>query len=252
MKKILAALAFLCILSTASYARELTVAVAANVQFTFDELKSAFETDTGIAIKKAVGSSGALTAQIEHGAPFDIFMSADTEYPRRLQEKGLAYNEPKTYAYGTLVLWTRNDVDLLKGIQILADPSVQKIALPSPQTAPYGRQVINVLKHYQLYEQVSDKLVYGESIAQSNQFIISRASDIGFTAKSVVLAPAMEGKGRWVEIDRTAYEPVAQAVVILKTAEQKNLSSAQTFYDFLSGEKARAIFRKYGYILPEG
>jgi molybdate transport system substrate-binding protein len=252
MRGILPVLVLFYILTGVAYAKELTIAVAASVQFTFDELQSAFETDTGIALKKTVGSSGALTAQIEHGAPFDIFMSADTQYPQTLYEKGLAYSRPKIYAYGTLVLWTMGDTDLLNGVGALAGPSVRKVALPSPETAPYGRQAVNVLKHYRIYEQVSDKLVYGESIAQTNQFIVSRASDVGFTAKSVVLAPVMDGKGRWVEVDRAAYEPVAQAVIILKTSGQEDLSAAQTFYDFLSGEKAQKIFRKYGYILPEG
>jgi molybdate transport system substrate-binding protein len=229
----------------------LTVAVAANVQFAFDEIKTIFEENTGIPVNGIIASSGTLTTQIKNGAPFDIFLSADTEYSETLFTQGLTHDAPEIYAYGTLVLWTLSDINLSDGIQILTKPSVKKIAMPTPQTAPYGRQAMNTLKHYRLYESVNSKLVYGKSIAQTNQFIASRAVDIGFTSKSVVLAPHMKDQGKWIEVDKDTYEPIAQTAVILKFTEDENLPSAQKFYDFLFSQKARDIFQKYGYILPD-
>jgi molybdate transport system substrate-binding protein len=233
-----------------SFSEPLTVAVSANVRFAFNELKSVFEASTGIPVQEAVGSSGQLTTQIEHGAPFDVFLSADMDYPRALYEKGLTYNEPKIYVYGTLVLWTLADLDLTRGMDILTDPFIQKIALPAPKTSPYGRRAVNVLQHYGLYERLVPKFVYGESISQTNQFITSLACDIGFTAKSVVLAPNMKGQGTWVAVEKDAYEPIAQGAVILKYAEKGHLSSAQKFYEFLFSPVACEIYQRYGYEMP--
>ena len=228
----------------------LTVAVAANVQYTFEELKAEFQKETGINIKQIIGSSGKFTTQIENGAPFDVFLSADMDYPKTLEKEGLTYNSPKIYVYGTLVLWTMNNVDLSTGIKAVDDPAVKKIASASPNTAPYGRQAVNALKHHNLYGQVQNKLVYGESIAQTNQFITSKAADLGFTAKSVVLAPNMKDQGKWIEVDKDAYESIAQGVVILKYAQKEHLESAQKFFDFLFSNEAQEIFKKYGYVLP--
>jgi len=234
-----------------SFGQELTVAVAANVQYTFEELKREFESAAGITVTPVYGSSGKFATQVENGAPFDIFISADMEYPKKLEEKGLTSNNPKVYAYGTLVLWTVSDVDLSKGIEIIADPVVKKIAIASPDTAPYGRQAVNAMKHYGLYKDVHNKLVYGESIAQTNQFITSQAAGVGFTAKSIVLAANMKDQGKWIEIDKAAYEPIAQGAVILKHAQKNNLQEAQKFFDFLYSPRAQEIFEKYGYILPQ-
>lgn len=226
------------------------MAVAANVQYAFEELKPVFEKDTGIAIKPVIGSSGKFTSQIKNGAPFDVFLSADMDYLQTLQKEGLTHNSPRVYAHGTLVLWTMTDIDFSKGISALADPQVNKIAIASPKTAPYGRQAVNAFKYYNLYSQVQKKLVYGESIAQVNQFITTKAVDFGITAKAIVLAPNMRGQGRWTEVEKDAYEPIAQGAVILKYAEKHNLEDSQKFFDFLFSESAQEIFRKYGYIFP--
>ena len=250
IKSIILSFLLIAFFSISTFAGELTVAVAANVQCTFEELKVEFQKETGIAIKSIIGSSGKFTTQIENGAPFDVFLSADMDYPKTLKKEGLTYNDPKIYVYGTLVLWTMNDVDLTNGIEALSDPSVRKIAIASPNTAPYGRQAVNALKHYNLYNQVNKKLVYGESIAQANQFITTKAADVGFTAKSVVLAANMKDKGKWIEIEKDAYDPIAQGAVILKHAQKDNLDEAQKFFDFLFSDEAGVIFKKYGYVLP--
>ena len=237
-------------LSSAAVFADLTVAVAANVQYTFEELKTAFEKKTGISVKAVIGSSGKFTAQIENGAPFDVFLSADMDYPITLYKEGLTVNAPKIYAYGALVIWTMTDVDLSGGIEVLADANVKKIAIASPKTAPYGRQAVNALKHYDLYAQVGKKLVYGESIAQANQFITTKAADVGITAKSVVLAPQLKDKGQWIDVPKESYEPIAQGVVILKHAERGKMDEANKLVVFISSGEAGEIFKKYGYALP--
>ena len=250
MRRILLGLFLSFILPLSAFAKEITVAAAANVQYALEELKAEFEKNSDIKLKMIIGSSGKLTAQIENGAPFDVFISADMEYPEVLHKEGLTYQPPKIYAYGTLVLWTLKDLDLSKGVEIVADSSVKKIAIANPKTAPYGRQAVNAMKHYKVYKKIQPKLVYGESIAQVNQFVTTQAVDVGFTAKSVVLAPNLKEKGKWVEVDASAYTPIAQGIIILKYAQKNNLKEAQAFYDFLFSPQARDIFKKYGYVLP--
>ncbi len=228
----------------------ITVAAAANVQFTLEELKAQFTKETGIEIKTVVGSSGKLTSQIENGAPFDVFMSADMDYPKRLKMNGVSAGEPKVYAYGHLVLWTLTGSDLSKGVAGLSNDLIKKIAIATPKAAPYGREAINAIKHHHLYPGVESKLVYGESISQVNQFVITQAADVGFTAKSIVLASHMRDKGTWVDVDPQSYEPIAQGVVMLKQASINNLTDAQKFYEFLFSTSAQEIFKKYGYSLP--
>jgi molybdate transport system substrate-binding protein len=227
---------------------ELVVAAAANVQFTLDDLKAQFTRETGIGVKTVIGSSGSLTSQIENGAPFDVFLSADMKYPAKLYQDGFSSEAPKVYAYGVLVLWTMKNVNLLN-IAILSDPGIQKIAVADPRLAPYGLQAVNALKFYKLYGPLNKKLVFGESISQVNQFITTGSADLGFTAKSVVLAPNMKNKGRWIEIEPRSYEPIAQGVIVLKYSQTDHSKEAREFYDFLFSAPARKIFKKYGYNL---
>ncbi len=242
-------LAILPVASTAG-STELVIACAANVQFTLEDLKAEFTRETGIGIKTVIGSSGGLTSQIENGAPFDVFLSADMKYPAKLYKDGLSSEVPKVYAYGVLVLWTMKDLDLSKGVNVLSDAGIGKIALANPELAPYGRQAVNALKYYKLYTQLQKKLVLGDSISQADQFITTGAADLGFTAKSVVLTPNMKGKGKWIEVDPQSYEPIAQGVIVLKYAEQNHSREAHEFYDFLFSSGAQEIFKKYGYKLP--
>jgi len=230
--------------------RAITVAAAANVQFALEDVKALFEKESGITIKAIVGSSGKLAAQIENGAPFDIFLSADMDYPQAIYKKGFTSQEPKVYACGVLVLWTLKDIDISKGIEVIASDQVKKIAIANPKTAPYGRESINAIEYYGLYPAANPKLVYGESISQANQFVICGAADICFTAKSVVMSDQMKGKGKWIEIDSRAYHSLAQGAVILHYGQKHHSQAANKFYDFLFSEKAKEIFKKYGYVLP--
>ncbi len=231
-------------------AQTLTVAVAANVQFAFQSLRAAFRQTSGIAVQGVIGSSGRLTAQIKNGAPFDLFLSANMKYPRVLYHDGWATNPPKVYARGALVLWTMKNYDLRQGLTLLKSPNIRKVAVANPKNAPYGQAAMKALAYDRLNTVVNPKLVYGESIAQTNQFIVSRVADIGITAKSVVLSPQMSGKGTWVDVDSHAYTPIAQGVVILRHGEKTRPAAAKQFYEFLFSPTARKIFTRFGYQRP--
>ncbi len=239
------------IFSVNVYARDISVAAAANLQPVLGQLTTAFEKQNDIHVKIIIGSSGQLTAQIENGAPFDVFLSADMKYPKVLYKKGLALQEPKAYAYGVLVLWTLKDVDLSKGMAILSDEQIKKIALADPQLAPYGREAVRAMKFYKLYQDIQKRLVYGESISQTNGFIASRSADIGFTSKSTVLSPNLKDKGTWTEVAPESYGRIAQGVVCLKHSQKDKFESVQKFYNFLFSTEAKMIFKKYGYRVDE-
>lgn len=248
MKRFLLLAALL--LAHPAFADTLTVAVAANVQYAFDHLQKEFTKETGHEIRPVYNSSGKFAAQIANGAPFDVFLSADMAFPKALYEKGVTTAAPRVYAYGTLVLWTMKDLDLAKWQSVLTDPATRHIAVANPKTAPYGREAYRALTHYKLLDALQAKLVVGESISQTNQYIHSQSADIGFTAKSVVLSPEMKGHGKWIDVPAEAYQPIAQGAVILKHGEAANPRASQQFFNFLFSAKARAIFERYGYALP--
>lgn len=237
-------LLFVALTLTAASAQKIRVAVAANAQFVMEKLQAGFEKKTGLEIESIVSSSGKLTAQIQNGAPFDVFLSADMNYPEAVFQAGLSETRPKIYASGLLVLWTRTGIDPAKGLKVLTDKSVTKIAIANPKTAPYGTVAVDVLTKQNLLAELQPKIVYGESIAQVNQYLVSGAVDAGFTAKSVVLEPSLKGKGRWADVKGA--EPIAQGVILLKNAKD----GSRKFYDYLFSPEAQAIFRQYGYQLP--
>lgn len=231
-------------------AEPLTVAIAANLKYVFDDLAVEFKKQTGIETQSVLNASGKIATQVRNGAPFDVFMSADMEFPEGLYKDGYAVTQPKPYAYGLLVLWSQKDVDLAKGVAGLADAGVGKIAIANPKVAPFGRQSLKAMEYYKVRAALEPKLVYGESITQVSQYVDSKAADVGFSAKSIVIAPETAGKGKWVEVPVESYEPIAQGVVILKHGSEVNGEAARKFYGFVQSEKARAIFAKNGYKLP--
>ena len=244
------AVAMLSVAFNARSSESLTVAVAANVKFVFDELRVEFKKSSGIEANGVFASSGKINAQIKSGAPFDVFMSADMEFPEALYKEGLATAAPRVYAQGVLVLWTLHPYDLSQGMKVLTNSDVKKVAMANPKLAPYGRESIRALDFYNMRLAVEPKLVYGESIGQVNQYIDTQVVEIGFTAKSVVLAPQMQGRGKWVEVPRESYQPIEQGIVTLKHGAETNAESARKFMEFMFSPKARSIFEKYGYILP--
>ncbi|WP_343673190.1 molybdate ABC transporter substrate-binding protein [Chitinophaga sp.] len=222
---------------------KITVAVAANMQYAIEALKTAFNKQHKIEIEVVLGASGKLTQQIIAGAPFDIFISADTAFPAKVQAAGLAVAPPRVYAQGILVLWTTLP-GIVPDMRLLSTARVHHIAIANPATAPYGAAAMVLLRKYNLYNSVADKLVTGESITQASQFIASGNAEVGFTAKSIVISDAMKGKGRWMEVSRQDYPPIKQAAVLLK-----NNAGANQFYNFLFSAQAKKIFEQFGYIV---
>ena len=227
----------------------LTIAVAANMQYAMEALAEDFTETTGIPCELVVSSSGKLTAQIREGAPFHILVSADMKYPEELYKSGLTTGPPQVYAYGKLVLWSLQD-EQVPSLEMLQEARVRHVAVPNPVTAPYGKAALEVLDNTGSYEVIQEKLVYGESIAQTNQFISSRAADIGFTALSVVVAPQLKGQGQWVELDPALYSPIAQGVVVLRNPDEIQ-KAALAFRDYLFAVSAREILLKFGYSVDE-
>ena len=188
--------------------KKLTIAAAANVQFAIGPILKAFEAKTGIQSALIISSSGKHTATIMQGAPYDVFLSANMKYPDTLYATNWAVEPPIKYARGSLVLWTMKEIDWVTNDALLGSEKIQSIAIANPRNAPYGQEAINYLQNVNLLDKVQPKLVYGESIAQTNQFITSRASDLGITAKSVVLSPDLRKKGTWKPIAPNRYNPI--------------------------------------------
>ncbi|MFD1258616.1 molybdate ABC transporter substrate-binding protein [Mucilaginibacter terrae] len=249
MKKGLVLIYLILALPTTGVAQKLRIAVAANAQFVAEVLAKEFKQQTGVEAELIVSSSGKLTAQIEQGAPFDVFLSADMKYPQALYNKQLTAAKPEIYAYGTLVMWSKKEISLLKGLNALTDPAIQKIAIANAVLAPYGEAAEQAIERSGLLAKLKPKLVYGESIAQVDQYLLTGVVDVAFTAKSTVLNPAQKYKGNWKEVDNKLYKPIAQGVVVLKTSIGENLKQAKKFYNFLFDVKAKQIFKKYGYKL---
>lgn len=234
-------------------APEITVAAAADLNAALSEIAANYQKQTGRMVKLAFGSSGNLTTQIENGAPFDVFLSADTGYPKKLIDDGFADpNSLFTYAVGRLVLWMSATSSLdaqHQGMQVLLDPSVKKIAIANPEHAPYGRAAVAALKHYKLYNKVTDRLVLGENVAQAAQFVESGNAQIGLVALSHALAPAMNERGKYWEVPADAYPPLDQGAVILSHSHAQ--TEAAEFLDYLKSSAATEILRRYGFSLPE-
>ncbi|WP_342646149.1 molybdate ABC transporter substrate-binding protein [Mucilaginibacter sp. CSA2-8R] len=231
----------------AGIGQTLRVAVAANAQFVSEKLAKAFKQKTGIEAQLIVSSSGKLTTQIEQGAPFDVFLSADMKYPQELYQKKLTTAAPKIYAYGTLVIWSKANGLSGNNLSGLSNVAIKKIAIANPKLAPYGTAAEEAMQKTHTFATLKPKLVYGESIAQVNQYLIAGAVDAAFTAKSVVLDSAQKGVGRWTEVDSKLYHPIAQGVVVLKASQGQNLAAANQFCKFMFSVQAKQIFKAYGY-----
>lgn len=223
----------------------LKIATAANMQYAMKELTTTFSKQTGINCDIIVSSSGKLTAQIKEGAPYDIFASADMKFPNVLFKTGYTYNKPKVYAFGKLIMWTFDD-DIQPNLNQLQNTSIKHIAVANPKTAPYGTAAHELLKKEFLFDKIKHKFVYGESVAQTNQFITTMAAEVGFTAKSVVFSPQMKGKGNWIDLDDKNYTPISQGIVILKN-DSSNIENAKEFYNFIFSVEGKEILMKYGY-----
>jgi molybdate transport system substrate-binding protein len=232
-------------------AQGLAVAAASDLQSALPVIAAQFERDTGQPVRLTFGSSGNFFAQIQNGAPFDVFLSADIEYPRRLEaaadaEAGSLYK----YATGRLVLWTRHDsgVDLQRGLPLLADARVRRIAIANPRHAPYGRAAIAALRHQRLYDRVQMKFVLGENISQAAQFAQSGSADVGLLALSLALSPTLERSGTYVELPESWYPPIEQAAIVVAASRQKAL--ARRFIDYLKRADGVRVLQSFGFAVP--
>ncbi len=225
----------------------LKIAAAANTQFAMETIVEQFIVASGISCELITSSSGKLTAQIKEGAPFDVFISADLRYPEALQADGQTLGELVTYALGGLALWSRRDRAPL-ALDSLSSGRIKYIAVANPKTAPYGSAALEVLRAHADYDDIRDKLVFGESISQVNQFIHSGTADVGFTAESVVRSPVMRGVGRFVPIDQALHTPIVQGAAVLRST--RDAASAQQFLDFLGSAEVRQILVDHGYEIP--
>jgi molybdate transport system substrate-binding protein len=232
-------------------AQTLRVAAAADLQFAMSDLAGRFEKKTGTKVAVSYGSSGNFRAQIENGAPFDLFFSADVFYPQQLVSAGLADAQSLcVYARGHLVLWAPAGANLHfaeRGFEALKDSRVQKIAIANPEHAPYGRAAVAALEKAGLYDQVKSKLVFGENISQAAQFAQSGGAEAGMIALSLTFAESMKGGERW-EIPRDFYPPLEQAAVIIHSSPNKAAASA--FLEFVKSDEGRSVLSKYGFTPP--
>lgn len=232
-----------------SASHELLVAAAADLSTVLQEISDRYEKNTGANVKLSFGASGALTQQIQNGAPFDVFFSADMDYPRQLTAAGLADGVSlHQYAVGKLLLWVPADSPLdveHKGMSVLLDPSVKKIAIANPQHAPYGRAAVAALRHAGIYDQIQDRLVLGENVAQAAQFAESGNAQAGFVALAHAIAPAMQGKGKYWVVPGDYYPALAQGVVVLTHSQHKK--EAREFVEFVKSKDATELLRKYGF-----
>jgi molybdate transport system substrate-binding protein len=253
MKAIARLLIMACMLMFAGgvLGQEITVAAAADLNPVLTEVAAKYKSETGNSVRLSFGSSGNLTQQIKNGAPFDVFFSADEDYARGLIKEGFADNGSLyRYAIGRLVLWVpaTSTLDLQgKGMNVLLDAAVKKIAIANPLHAPYGRAAAAALRHFGLYEKVGDRLVLGENVSQAAQFVESGNAQAGLVALSHVLAPGMKDKGKYWQVPLDAYPELNQSAVVLSNSRHKQ--AAATFLEYLKGRAARSILEQYGFAL---
>src|SRR5215469_2893784 len=231
---------------------ELVVAAAADLNPALNDIAQQFEKKTGVRVKLSFGASGALTQQIQNGAPFDVFFSADMDYPRQLIAQGQA-DAASLYKYslGRLVLWVPASSSLdveHKGMDILLDSSVKKIAIANPQHAPYGRAAVGALKHAGLYDRLANRFVLGENVSQAAQFAESGNAQAGFVALAHALSPAIKKNGKFWVVPADYYPPLEQGVVIITSSRRKK--EAADFLEYMKTKEVSDVLRRYGFTLP--
>jgi molybdate transport system substrate-binding protein len=234
--------------------RTLTIAAASDLKFALDEAIRQFKTQhDDIDVQPIYGSSGNFYTQITNKAPFDVFLSADMEYPRNLQKNGLILDGSEfTYAVGRIVLWTRNDspLDVSRlGMEALLDPSIKKVSIANPDHAPYGRAAVAAMEKYGVYEKVKGKLVLGENVSQALEFIDAGTAQVGIVAMSLATAPNVSSRGKYFEVPLDSYPRMDQGGVILKNV--RDLRAAEQFLSFIQSPECRTILKTFGFYLPQ-
>jgi molybdate transport system substrate-binding protein len=240
--------ALVSLLTLRSSGQTLTVAAAADLQAVMPELVEQFQKQSGKAVQVVYGSSGNFYQQIQNGAPFDVFFSANLDYAKKLEAARLA--EPDSlyeYATGKIVLWVPKDstVDVKDGLRALESASVRKVSIANPEHSPYGQAAVAAMQKAGVYEQVKAKLVLGENISQAASFAVSGAADAGIIALSLALSQNMKDKGRFAEIPAENYPAIEQGCVIVKASQKKQ--DARAFLEFVKSAGASELLKRYGF-----
>ena len=245
MKRIIFSLTILLATITVS-AQKVNVAAAANLRYVLEEIKTAYVKQNPKAkVNMTFGASGMLVQQIQNGANFDFFMSADNEFPLKLKDKGLTTGPMSTYAYGKLTLYSSTiEVNKL-GLKALTLPEVKKIAIANPATATYGTRAMDLIKSMKIYDELKDKIVIAENISQAAQYAFTGNTELGFVAYSYVLGPDMAGKGDYYVVPQNLYKPIEQACILIKTPVLN--TEAAKFKKFVLSPATKAIWEKWGY-----
>ena len=250
IKRLLVATVITCLFSSAAFADTVLVAAASDLSYVINAIIPKFEQSTGHKVKLTLGSSGNFFAQISNGAPFQVFLSADVNYPRQLEKAGRAETgSTYIYALGKIVLWVPNSskIDIqAKKLQSLLDPSIRKISIGNPEHAPYGRAAVEAMERAGVYDAVKSKLVYGENISQAAQFVQSGAADIGIIALSLALGESMRASGKYWEVPSDMYTSMEQGAALIKPAT----AASRAFYEWMRRPESREILSRYGFALP--
>lgn len=244
-------LCIVCILliATSAQAEKITIAAAADLKFAMNEIIAGFKKDhTGKDVEVIYGSSGKFHAQIQQGAPYDLFFSADIAFPRELAKKGFAFSDVKPYAIGRIVLWSTQLDAARMTLASLTSPKIARIAIANPKHAPYGKRAEEALRKLGLWDTVQSKLVFGDNIAHTAQFVQTGNAQAGIIALSLALNPELAKKGSYYLIPDTLHEPLEQGFIITKSAANKPL--AKLFTAYMATKDVRSIMRKYGFVLP--
>ena len=250
--KLIKPLLFVCslLLSLSAHAEKITVAAAADLKFAMDEIVTTFKkANSGDEIDVIYGSSGKFHTQIQQGAPYDLYFSADISFPRELAKKGFSASEVKPYAFGRIVLWSASLDATKMTLSSLTDPKITRIAIANPKHAPYGKRAEEALRASNLWDQVEPKLVYGENISHTAQLVQTKNAQVGIIALALAIHSELASKGGYWLIPDNMHEPLEQGFIITK--EGANNALAKSFADYMGGKPARAVMTKYGFVVPE-
>lgn len=239
------------LLSLQAFSSKINVALAANVSYAINDLIKEFNMQNpNTKVQITIASSGKLSAQIQHKAPYDIFMSANMKYPQNLFDKNLSFTKPIIYAKGSISLLSKTSRDFSKGLDLLRDENIKKIAIANPLTAPYGKAALEAITKVGLIKEVQKKFIYAQSISQTVTYSIT-AAQIGIIASSSLYSPRMKKFKKnihWIKIDSSLYTAINQGIIILNRA--KNNKEVLAFYNFILSKKAQIILQNYGYQVP--
>ncbi len=237
------------LLSNGAKAAQINIAAASDLKFAMDDIISQFnQANPGDKVLVSYGSSGTFNTQIQQGAPFDIFFSADISFPQALLKAGLASSDVKPYAVGRIVLWSATQDATKLTLASLIAPDITCIALANPKHAPYGKRAEEALRAAGLWEKLQPKFVYGENIAQTAQFVATGSCQVGIIALSLAVNPQLANKGGYWLIPNQLHSPLEQGFVITKKAAGNPL--AKRFADYINSQLARGLMTQYGFVLP--